>query len=492
MDKTIAFVGEVPSSTLLDRVRRGLLTRIAAGVYSSDVNAEPVSIVRREWHTIVGHLFPAAVITDRSAATGGPVDGYLYISHPGRARETALPGMTVRARPGAGPLEGDIPLPGGLYQASKPRALIENTRPSRARAGRPRRTLNSDEVADWVDQIAMIDSEEKLMQYREATEQLADTLAAPPKAVAALSRLIGAALGTQRVETSSAALSARQSGAPYDRDRMRLLGVLIEALHRSRPQNRPVTDPVAQRYRYLPFYEAYFSNFIEGTEFDLPDALAVVYQGKTLPGRADDSHDLLGTYRVVADLAEMSTTASNPQEFVQLLRSRHAVIMAGRPMLKPGQFKEVANRAGESLFVLPSLVEGTLRAGWSRLAELDTAFERAVYTMFLIAEVHPFSDGNGRIARAMMNAELVAGGQSRIIVPTVFRDGYLGGLRRLTRSDDASVLIKAMRYTHDYTSQIPFATTNEAELMLRSTHAFNEPNSEDRLTLPRVSVRAGR
>jgi len=27
--------------------------------------------------------------------------------------------------------------------------------------------------------------------------------------------------------------------------------------------------------------------------------------------------------------------------------------------------------------------------------------------MFLVSEVHPFLDGNGRIARVMMNAELI-------------------------------------------------------------------------------------
>jgi hypothetical protein len=85
----------------------------------------------------------------------------------------------------------------------------------------------------------------------------------------------------------------------------------------------------------------------------------------------------------------------------------------------------------------------------------------------------------------MMNADLVAGAQSRIIIPTVFRDDYLGGLRRLTRQDDPSVLIKALRYAHDYTSQIPFHTVPAAEQILRETNAFNEPNSDERLTLPR-------
>lgn len=130
------------------------------------------------------------------------------------------------------------------------------------------------------------------------------------------------------------------------------------------------------------------------------------------------------------------------------------------------------------------MVAGTLRAGWERLAELDTAFERAVYVMFLVSEVHPFDDGNGRLARVMMNTELVAGTQSRIIVPTVFRDDYLGGLRRLTRQDDPSVLIKALRYGHDYTAQTDFSTLALATDSLRATNAFNEPDSAKRLRLP--------
>jgi Fic family protein len=54
-------------------------------------------------------------------------------------------------------------------------------------------------------------------------------------------------------------------------------------------------------------------------------------------------------------------------------------------------------------------------------------------------------DGNGRVARVMMNAELIAGAQARIIVPTVFRDDYLDGLRMLSRQDRPGVLIQALR-----------------------------------------------
>jgi Fic family protein len=187
----------------------------------------------------------------------------------------------------------------------------------------------------------------------------------------------------------------------------------------------------------------------------------------------------------------MQTIARDGDEFVQLLRSRHASILAGRPNKNPGMFKKLPNRAGNTTFVLPELVEGTLRAGWARLPELDSPFERAVYTMFLVSEVHPFDDGNGRVARVMMNAELAAGAQTRIVVPTVFREDYLDGLRLLSRQDQPGVLIKALRYTHDYTSQIPWFTTESARRVLTATHAFNEPNSPDRLVLPSALRRAG-
>ncbi|REG82489.1 Fic/DOC family protein [Algoriphagus antarcticus] len=40
--------------------------------------------------------------------------------------------------------------------------------------------------------------------------------------------------------------------------------------------------------------------------------------------------------------------------------------------------------------------------------------------MFLVSEVHPFLDGNGRIARVMMNAELVRENQAKKVLSPLF------------------------------------------------------------------------
>jgi hypothetical protein len=46
----------------------------------------------------------------------------------------------------------------------------------------------------------------------------------------------------------------------------------------------------------LPFFEAYFSNLIEGTEFSIDEAEAIVESGEIPLERPEDAHDVLGTF----------------------------------------------------------------------------------------------------------------------------------------------------------------------------------------------------
>ena len=48
------------------------------------------------------------------------------------------------------------------------------------------------------------------------------------------------------------------------------------------------------------------------------------------------------------------------------------------------------------MFVAPDAVPGTLERGFEIGRNLPAAFQRAAFVHFLVSEVHPFSDGNGR------------------------------------------------------------------------------------------------
>jgi hypothetical protein len=94
-----------------------------------------------------------------------------------------------------------------------------------------------------------------------------------------------------------------------------------------------------------------------------------------------------------------------------------------------------------------------------------------------------FAHGNGRVARAMMNAELVAGLQRRIIIPTVYRDDYLLALRALSRQVIPEPLVKMLDYAQAFCAAIDFADLHRAIDALRACNAF-ERDTDARLRIP--------
>jgi hypothetical protein len=207
------------------------------------------------------------------------------------------------------------------------------------------------------------------------------------------------------------------------------------------------------------FFESYFSNYIEGTTFEVNEAEAIIFDKNIPANRPKDAHDIAGTFEIVSDLGEMRRTPNDFDELIRLVRSRHGTMMRQRPEVEPGQFKTAPNRAGDTQFVHPDYVRGTLRKGWELYQGLAAGLPRAIFIMFLVTDVHPFVDGNGRISRVMMNAELVSVGQSSIIIPTVFRDDYLLTLRALSRRNRAipliQSLIRAQQFSHMEFSPYP-------------------------------------
>lgn len=480
-----------PRSTVSDALHRGELRRLARGLYTRNLVNSPEQVVRRNLWDVVAALYPGALVADRSARLSRPAeDGSLFLVHD-RPGETQLPGLVLRPRSGPPPAQGDLPLPAGLHMSSVPRGLLENTALSRGRRGRVARTLARPELEEWLESLIDQRGEEGFRALRDQVRRLAPTLGLEDE-LAALDPLMGAVLGTRHVRATSPRLRARQRGFPYDAERVELFETLFSALDAAAPIVRPVLDPDASRYRFLPFFEAYFSNFIEGTEFEVEEAREIVFEDVIPPARPEDAHDVMGTYRLVSDRAEMSRLPGDAGELVELLKARHRVLLEGRPEKQPGAFKTEANRVGSVQFVAPTLVEGTLREGFGFYRRLTSPFARAVYQMFLISEVHPFDDGNGRIARVMMNAELVSAAAQRIIIPQVYRNNYLMGLRALSVNGRADALIATLDFAQRYTAAIDYSSFEGARSMLEQTNAFRDPVEADaagvRLVLPEPQV----
>jgi len=463
-------------------VARGRLRKLASRLYTRNLDEEPERLVRRNWYYLVTSYFPDALITDRTALENQPApDGSVCLISD-RKRDVVLPGLVFRPRKGPGPLESDKPFIGGARLASPARAWLENMRPSRARGERLARTLSREEIESRLDALLRRQGEAAMNRLRDEARAIAPRLGLEEE-FEVFDALVGTLLGTRDAGVKSVVGKARAAGRPFDPDRLRLFEVLFAALRETVPTDRPAPKRTGQANANLAFYEAYFSNFIEGTEFSVEEAENIVFKGVIPQERPDDAHDVLGTWRVVSDLAEMRRLPSDFDAFLTLLRRRHAAIMEARPDKNPGVFKTTVNRAGSTVFVAPDLVVGTLEKGFAFLQGLGEPFQRAVFMMLLVSEVHPFADGNGRAARIMTNAELVAGGQERIVVPTSYRTDYLGALKALSRNGHATPLIRMLDFAQRYTHAIDWSDLDGARRVLERTGAFAE-GEDARLRLP--------
>jgi hypothetical protein len=467
----------------------GKLRKLASRLYTRNLREPPERIVQRNLWPLVAAYLPGALIADRTALENRPAaDGSVFLIADHK-RDIALPGVTLRPRKGPPPLESDRPFVGSLRIASPARAFLENMRPSRARDG-VARTLPKREIEERLDEMLRRSGEAALQHLRDDAREISAQLDLRDE-FRRLDNLIGTLFGTRDAPLESPVAVARATGQPYDPERLDLFQRLFTELAGTAPVTRlmrPTDGPA------LPFFEAYFSNFIEGTEFAVDEAVDIVFKGQIPKARPEDAHDVLGTWRVVSDEHEMSRLPRNFDEMVALLKSRHARIMEGRPDKGPGQFKADLSRAGSTLFVAPELVEGTLAQGFEMYRGLTSPLHRAIFMMFLVSEVHPFADGNGRAARVMMNAELVAAGENRIIVPTVYRNNYLMALKALSQNKITGALVRAMDFAQRYTAAVDFAELDAARVVLDRTHAFVDPNEADaaslRLVLPTPEILA--
>jgi Fic family protein len=170
----------------------------------------------------------------------------------------------------------------------------------------------------------------------------------------------------------------------------------------------------------------------------------------------------------------MAVTPTSPDHLIDILQHRHRIMMSARPEANPGMFKTQNNRAGETHFVDYQQVRGTLKKGFEIYSVLRHPFARALFMLFMISEVHPFSDGNGRVSRIMMNAELTAAGQSKIIIPTVFRTDYLSALRQLTRKDNPEKLINAIQRVRLFSYNLRGDNFEQMRDYMERCNAFKE------------------
>lgn len=473
--------GVASAQTLGRAVAEGCIRRLAPRLYTADLISDPAQIVAENLWYILGRMLPGAVIVDRSAAEDGKVvDGTLYVATEGRRTPLTLPGLEVRIRPpGLGAeLAGDLPWPHGLRMSRPARTLVDNLAPTRSRGGRAARTLSLAELEDWLARKAVNWDRSRMTWLRDEAVELGEAIGGSDQ-IAEIEGLFERLDGGEPLRSGSGEFfQAVVQSKGWDERRVEMFKRLAGGLTEHADPDVPELLPSPPDNRELPFFESYFSNYIEGTVFTVEEARRIIETQQPPPSRPADGHDILGAYRCVVDAVGRKAVSDDPQTLVGYLCDRHKMILEGRPEIEPGRWKQAPNQVGTYMFVDPLLVEGTLHRGFELTQSVPAGFRRALFVMAVVTEVHPFADGNGRVARVMMNAELSAVDAARILVPSVYRGEYIAGLRRTSASEGADVatLIRVMGFAWRWTAAMPWEDRAATVGHMAATNALVDPD----------------
>lgn len=129
----------------------------------------------------------------------------------------------------------------------------------------------------------------------------------------------------------------------------------------------------------------------------------------------------------------------------------------------------------------PGFVRGTLQEGAKLSLSVPEGLARAIFYSFLISDIHPFNDGNGRVSRLVMNSELSRLGRCRIIIPTLFHEQYVDAQRALTRNNDPVPLVRAICRIAEWTALFEYQDLKQVVLEMTKANAFEEDPKDFKL-----------
>lgn len=236
---------------------------------------------------------------------------------------------------------------------------------------------------------------------------------------------------------------------------------------------RPLpADVVGRIEQKLRLEASYHSNAIEGNSLTLGETKSLILHGLTAGGKPMRDHlDIEGHDEAVKAIEDaVKRNESLNEVFVRNLHTvllkepyeTEAITPAGQPtkrLISIGEYKTQPNNVrtttGEMYYFTPP---EQVKPAMSDLIDWYRTKENAGEHPIIIAatfhyrfvRIHPFDDGNGRMARLLMNAILIKHGYTVAIVPREERDRYIRTLEQADQSEDLAEFIAYIAHCCEY------------------------------------------
>ena len=248
----------------------------------------------------------------------------------------------------------------------------------------------------------------------------------------------------------------------------------IDRLKRELDKLRPLPSNVVGRIEQkLRLDLNYHSNAIEGNSLTLGETRSLILHGLTAHGKPMRDHlDIEGHNDAVKAIEDSVKTDEALNEV--FIRNLHRVLLKepyendaitpeGQPtkrLISIGDYKTQTNNVRTSTgeiyyFTSPEQVKPAMSdlIDWYRKNENEGEHPIVIAATFhyRFVRIHPFDDGNGRMARLLMNMILIKHGYTVAVVPIEERDQYIYTLEQADKSEDLAGFITYIAQCCEYT-----------------------------------------
>lgn len=234
-------------------------------------------------------------------------------------------------------------------------------------------------------------------------------------------------------------------------------------LDASRPLSSYVVGRIEQKLR---IESNYHSNAIEGNTLDLGETRSLILHGLTAHGKPMRDHlDIEGHDEAVKAMEDAVNRNESLNEV--FIRNLHKVLLKepyevdaltpdGQPtkrLITIGQYKAQPNNVKTSTgeiyyYTPPDQVKPAMGDLIDWFREAENAGEHPIFIAatfhYRFVRIHPFDDGNGRMARLLMNMILIKHGYTVAIIPIEERSRYIRTLEQADKTEDLSEFIECI------------------------------------------------
>jgi len=173
----------------------------------------------------------------------------------------------------------------------------------------------------------------------------------------------------------------------------------------------------------------YSSNALEGNTLTRMETEVVINKDITVGGKTIVEHLEARNHAAAYDFV-LAMAAEQKPLTERIILELHCFVLKGIDDANAGKYRNMQVRISGSSTILPNhlKVAALMQKMVGDFAAIEKVVEKALFIHYQLVTVHPFTDGNGRCARLLMNYVLMANNFPPLIIAPKDRLSYLNSL----------------------------------------------------------------